>query len=326
MEAYRSEEPDWEVLLDLDGLAAAEGEDWVWGGASTLRPLNERALIRLSRGGGDAVVLREFDIPARAFVANGFALPEAKGGAVWLDQDTMLLMTALGEGMATNSSYARTVRLWRRGEDPLAAPVIFEVPAEQMSAWAAYDRLNDRIYYIAQIGFYDAAIWSGDRTGPLRRIDVPTDAYVSFDRGALAVRPRTAWTVGDQTYPPDTVLGIGQEAFLAGARDFRVLFAPSPRRAFQGFFWCGGHLVISVLDNLRAEHLVFTPDADWAMRPLAGLPEIGRVQVWPLDADEDESQGELLATTQTPVVPPALLTLNAGGRGAGCLEAGAAVV
>ncbi len=80
----------------------------------------------LSRGGADAVVLREFDLAARDFVSGGFALPEAKGGAAWLDRDTLLLSSALGEGMATSSGYARTVRLWRRGTDPLAAPIIFE--------------------------------------------------------------------------------------------------------------------------------------------------------------------------------------------------------
>ena len=78
-------------------------------------------MISLSRGGGDAVVLREFDLAARDFVARGFDLPEAKGGAAWLDRDTLLLVSALGDGMATASGYARTVRRWPRGSAPLEA-------------------------------------------------------------------------------------------------------------------------------------------------------------------------------------------------------------
>jgi prolyl oligopeptidase len=60
-------------------------------------------------------VLREFDLKRRAFVANGFHLPEAKGGIAWLDCDTLLLSSAIGDGMATRAGYPRTVRIWRRG-------------------------------------------------------------------------------------------------------------------------------------------------------------------------------------------------------------------
>ncbi len=46
--SYRTPSPEWEVLLDLDALNAAEGEDWVWHGASVLRPGCDRALVTLS--------------------------------------------------------------------------------------------------------------------------------------------------------------------------------------------------------------------------------------------------------------------------------------
>src|SRR5262249_24427204 len=64
-ESFRSDEPKWDVLIDLDALAEAEGEDWIWGGAATRPGTHDRALVRLSRGGSDAAVLREFDIPTR---------------------------------------------------------------------------------------------------------------------------------------------------------------------------------------------------------------------------------------------------------------------
>jgi prolyl oligopeptidase len=96
LDSYRAPAPDWEVLLDLDALARAEGEDWVWQGATSLPGTHDLAVLRLSRGGGDAVVLREFDLRARRFVPDGFALPEAKGGVDWLDRDTLLLSSAFG--------------------------------------------------------------------------------------------------------------------------------------------------------------------------------------------------------------------------------------
>src|SRR5262249_42938719 len=149
-DSYRSEQPQWDILLDLDALAAKEGEDWTWSGATTIPSTHDRAIVKLSRGGADAVVLREFDLASRDFIPAGFTLPEAKGGAAWLDHDTLLLSSAFGEGMATSSGYARTVRLWRRVTDPLAAPVIFETDANHMAVGADLDReaAEERVVFV----------------------------------------------------------------------------------------------------------------------------------------------------------------------------------
>src|SRR5436309_2203475 len=77
-------------------------------------------------GRSDDVVLREFDLKTKTFVPDGFSLPEAKCNAGWVEQDTLLLGSAHGEGMATPSGYARTVRLWRRGDNVDQARIIFE--------------------------------------------------------------------------------------------------------------------------------------------------------------------------------------------------------
>ena len=160
LDSYRTEAPKWDILLDLDALAAKEGEDWTWSGAATLPGTHERAIAMLSRGGADAVVLREFDLLSREFVPGGFTLPEAKGGAAWLDRETLLLSSAWGEGMATSSGYARAVRLWRRGTEPLAAPVIFETDADHMAVGADVDResAEERLEFVERIGFFDAVL------------------------------------------------------------------------------------------------------------------------------------------------------------------------
>src|SRR5262249_1441100 len=67
LESYRQPEPEWQVVLDLDALAEREGENWVWDGATVLRPEYRRALMSLSRGGADASVIREFDIETGEF-------------------------------------------------------------------------------------------------------------------------------------------------------------------------------------------------------------------------------------------------------------------
>jgi len=309
LDSYRSEQPEWDILLDLDALAAREDEDWTWSGASTLPGTHDRAMLMLSRGGADAVVLREFDLPSHGFVFGGFALPEAKGGAAWLDRDALLLSSALGEGMATQSGYARAVRLWRRGTDPLVAPVIFETDPDHMAVWAEVDReaTEERLEFVERIGFFDAVVSIGDSAGPKTRIDLPTDAWLQWHRGWLAVRRRTPWTIGSETHPPDTVLGISFAAFLGGDRHFTKLFKPAERRALQGFFWSGGRLVLSILDDLKPVFEVMTPsDSGWSRERITGLPDIGVAHVWSLDVRMEESTGDLLASAQDPLTPPSL--------------------
>lgn len=51
---YRKPQPQWETLLDVDALAKAENENWVWAAGDCLAPDYTRCLISLSRGGADA--------------------------------------------------------------------------------------------------------------------------------------------------------------------------------------------------------------------------------------------------------------------------------
>ena len=309
LDSYRGERPEWDILLDLDALAAREGEDWIWSGAATLPGSHDRAILMLSRGGADAVVLREFDLSSHDFVSAGFIPPEAKGGTAWLDRDTLLLSSALGDGMATSSGYARTVRLWRRGTDPSTAPVIFETGADHMSVWADLDRQaeDERVWFVERVGFFDIVVWIGDRTGPKTRIDLPTDVQGQWHSGWLAVKRRTQWTIGGDTHPPDTVLGISFPAFLDGDRRFTKLFEPTERRALQGLFWSGGRLVLSILDDLKPVFEVLTPSGvGWARQRITGLPDIGVAHVWSLDVRTEESTGDLLASAQDPLTPPSL--------------------
>ncbi|KTS09402.1 peptidase S9 [Methylobacterium radiotolerans] len=307
---YRAAAPDWEILLDLDSLAASESEDWVWDNAIILRGDLDRALVSFSRGGKDAIVVREFALDTRTFVADGFVLPEGKGGATWLDRDTVLLSSALGPGMATRSGYARTVRLWPRGTDPLDAPVLFETAETSMMVWGASDRQTgaERIMVVEQLDFFDAAIHVGDRAGLHVRLDLPTHAEVHLHRNHVAVRPRQPWTVDGVAYATDTVLAIALPDLLAGSRAFTVLWQPDERRALQGVFWSAGRLIVDVLEDLRPTYRAFEPGpGGWTERPLAGLPALGSVHLWPLDGDPERADGTLLALVHDPVTPLALL-------------------
>jgi prolyl oligopeptidase len=309
LDEFRTPNPEWEILLDVDKLAAEENQDWLLAGVQTLPGNHPRAMLSLSRGGSDAATLREFDVETRSFIADGFVLPEAKGGGQWLDADTLLLSSAYGEGMATTSGYARTVRLWRRGTDISQAPVIFETTPDNMAAYSDIDRTgaNLRVWFVDRLDFFNFNLWLGDEAGAETKLDVPTDIWLQAHQDWQVIKFRTAWTVAGQTYAPDTVLGISLSAFLAGDRNFAVVFEPGPRRALQGLFWSAGRLVLPILDELRPVFEVLTPSAKgWSRASLPGLPEIGVVDVWRLDTHESESNGDLLANIQGPLTPSSL--------------------
>ena len=125
LDSYRSDVTDWDVIIDLDALAAAEDENWVWGGADVIYPERTRAMVSLSRGGSDAAVMREFDMTTRRFVDDGFQLPEAKSSTSWEDEDTLLVCTDFGDGSMTESGYPRIAKRWRRGQPLDAAETVF---------------------------------------------------------------------------------------------------------------------------------------------------------------------------------------------------------
>jgi prolyl oligopeptidase len=118
--------------------------------------------------------------------------------------------------------------------------------------------------------------------------------------------------VGDVTYPGDAVLGIGLTAFMNGSREFKLLFEPGPRRSYQGSFWAAGTLTLSILDDLANVYLRVDPAAGWSVTPMADVPAIGVVSVWPIDVEEDERDGTLLMSVQDPLTPSTLALIEPG--------------
>ena len=316
LEDYRGDSPKWESLLDVDLLAQTEGEDWVWRGCTTLPPEHRHGLVQLSRGGADAAVTREFDLNEKRFVDGGFYLPEAKGGASWLNIDTLLVSSALGgEAYQTVSGYARTVRLFRRGEPFDAAPVIFECDRHHMGAWASRDHgpRHPRTLFWRRIDFEHHEDFIEQDAAPRVRLDVPTDAASSVERDWLILNLRSDWDIGGRQYPAGALLVISLDVFLAGGREFTVLFEPSPRCFLQSFSSAGGVIALSVLDNVRSR-ILFARFAQerWTVEPISGFSELSVLSIFPLALDDDEwfaeserERGVFVVASQNSVTPPA---------------------
>jgi prolyl oligopeptidase len=256
---FRCAEPAWETVLDLDALGAAEGENWVWGGAHSLAPAHTRCLVSLSRGGADAVVVREFDTAAKAFVAGGFSLPEAKTHVAWLDADTLFVGTDFGPGSMTTSGYPRIVKRWSRGTPLAAAVTVFEGEAGDVSVGASVDPTpgHERTLIVRSLDFYHAQHWLLDAAGT-HLIDVPQDAGISFWNSAgdpadtLLIELRSDWTVVDQTFAAGSLLATDARAYLAGARRFERLFTPTASRSMAGHTTTRAHVIVNVLEHVAS--------------------------------------------------------------------------
>jgi prolyl oligopeptidase len=255
VEAYLAGGAEWEILLDLDALAAAEEEDWVWKGSSCLRPEYRHCLLNLSRGGADATVVREFDVETRAFVDDGFYLPEAKSQLSWQDADTLWVGTDFGSGSLTDSGYPRTARSWKRGTPLDKAPEVFA--GEQTDVAASVFRIwdGDTPYDLAYRGpdFFSQMIWLITDEGHMNRIAIPEDAsFQGIFQGQMLVSLRTAWQPADIDYPQGALLAIDFAKFMGGDRAFDVLFQPSEGVALRrgGVASTKDYLVLNLMDNV----------------------------------------------------------------------------
>ncbi|WP_067717038.1 prolyl oligopeptidase family serine peptidase [Nocardia yamanashiensis] len=314
---YAKAEPEWEVLIDLDALARDEDENWVWGGAAVLRPEQRRALISLSRGGADAKVVREFDIEAKAFIDpadNGFYLPEAKSEIRWIDDDNVYVGTDFGDGSLTDSGYPRIAKRWRRGTPLAAAETVFEGEMSDVAVSAGYDRTPgyERHFIGRATDFFNEEVYLLEADGSLRHIDVPTDASESWYKDWFLVRLKSPWEVNGSNYPAGALLALNFEEFLAGGRDFEVLFTPDAHTSLHGYGWTENHLLLITLADVQTELHVLTPGPDgWVCEPLADAPPMATTSV--MNLDPLEGGDEFMLSTSGFTSPTALMSASVGG-------------
>ncbi len=318
LEQYRRAEPGWQVLLDLDALAEAEGENWTWQRATVLRPGYQRCLISLARGGADASVVREFDLSERAFVTDGFTLPEAKSDVGWIDVDHIYVGTDFGPGSLTSSGYPRIIKRWRRGSPLADAVVVYEGHEDDVAVYAMHDPTPGfvRDFVSRRLDFFRSEEYLRLDSGELIRIDVPADAVTDVHREWLLIRLRSAWTVGTVTYSDGALLVTRFDEFVAGKRELTVVFEPDPRTALCDHAWTRGSLILATLSDVRSRLEVLTPDeAGWRRAPLFGSGEQGQdgLPHFGIAATNPEHSDEYLLSRTGFLQPTALCYGTAGG-------------
>lgn len=273
LDSYRTDSPDWDVLIDIDELGRIDNEKWVWAGANVIEPEHTRALVWLSRGGSDAVFLREFDMLSREFVVGGFELPEAKSQASWVDPDTVLVGTDFGVGSLTESGYPRVIKRWRRGASLTEAETVFEGADTDVRVGASVDRTPgyERTLLLRAIDFWNSEVYEL-RGAELIRLDVPTDASVSIHHDWLLIELRTDWTFRSTTHVSGSLLVTSYREYLSGTAELTVIFQPDEHTALHQYAWTRDRLLLVTLADVASRVEVITPGS-WQRQPSPpGIP------------------------------------------------------
>ncbi len=312
MAEFWKDEPSWETVLDIDALAEADEENWVWKGAECLEPEHRHCMIGLSRGGADAAVRREFDTVAKAFVDDGFALPEAKSFLSWKDRDTLWVGTNFGESSLTQSGYPRFAKEWRRGTPVEAAKTVFESSVDEVLAIAYSSHTPEGRYDMVRL--VPEAFRGTDYLmlgGRLVRLDLPDDAEMrGFFKDRMVVSLRSNWEVGGTTYPADALLAIELDDFLAGSRRFDVLFEPEERIALKDVDSTRDYLLYTTLDNVRGRLYRLKPgDEGWTEEEVV-LPGIGTVDI----SNTSDTTDDFFFTYTDFVTPTSLYVVRKDGK------------
>jgi len=308
LDSYRTDNPVWETILDIDALAKSDGREWVYKGMSCLPPAGTRCMVALSDGGKDATELREFDVSTRSFVKDGFYLPESQGGAQWIDADTLLVSRDFGGGTVTESQYPFTTREWKRGTRIEDAPEIYRGDAKDVSAGAGLLRDAAGIVHgrVASRGvsFFEneTYVW---HEGKWLKLDMPLKANLGgIIDGRILFSTDVEWKTGGMTFPADSILSADLAAFKADPNGAKktLVWKPGPRQTAQGNAITKDALYVSLLDNVRGRVLRFDfAGGKWNSSPVA-LPQNATVGI---AAAADET-GEVMFSSTDFLTPSQL--------------------
>lgn len=304
LESYQSDEPEWEIVLDVDALAAAEGKEWVYKGSTCLPPALNKCMIALSDGGEDATIMREFDTATKTFVEGGFELTEkSQGGVQWVDEDTLMVGRDFGEGTLTDSEYPFTTRVWKRGTDIADAKEIFR--GEPSDVWAGASLVRDNTGTIHAttafrgVSFHEAEYYWFNPDYEWVKLDIPKKASpYGIVNNHMLFSTDVDWEVDGQTFPADSLIAVSLEEFKKdpNAAKKTLVWAPGERQTKRGGAITAGALYVGLLDNVVGKVLKFNFDeeaGEWVNDEVA-LPDNATVGI---AASSDESEQIMFTVT-----------------------------
>lgn len=312
LESYKSGSPDWETLLDIDELSEKDDIKWVYKGAVGLYPSYNRFLVSLSKGGSDAVVIKEFDVNKKEFIENGFFIDEAKSNASYADENTLIVATDFGEGSMTTSGYARQVKLWKRGTLLKDAQLIYEADPTDVRAGGGIVRDGDQqyLFLIKNISFFSRqySVWSNNKVIP---IDIPMDArFNGVLNNQLIVQLKSDWTVNAKTYKTGTLLSLNFTELLEGNKEIQVIIEPDEFSSISQLSTTKNKLLINLLTDVKSRLYIYSfSKGEWTNQKV-DAPDFGTISI----GATNELSDQYFFNFQNFIIPTTLYSADAGNN------------
>jgi prolyl oligopeptidase len=301
VESYAQGKPDWETLIDFDRLARDENENWVADEIVCLAPEYRHCMVELSRGGGDTSTWREFDTRSRRFVPGGFALPEAKSGLDWVDADTLLVGTNWGPDSLTDSGYARTVKVWRRGTPLASAKTLYDGEKADVAVrpFVDHDGGAAQPFLVRGVSFFESDYYYAPGLGAPAKLPLPRNADLQGVLDGRAIFTlREAWRYRDREYPNGAVVAYGLEGGAA-----ELVFAPNDAQSVEAVGVGETGLVVQYLDNVsgRAARVTRDGKGEWRAQEIP-LPANGVVKLASVGGGTDAALVSFESLTSPPTL------------------------
>ncbi len=277
LKSYLEKKPQWENLIDIDKLSGQDNIKWVFKGATGLYPDYQRFLVNLSKSGGDAVVIKEFCAETKSFVEGGFIIPEAKGSASWINDNSLLVSTNFGEGV-TASGYPYQVKILKKGMQLKDAQEVFKGEENDMGVWGSVIPTEKKIYQLVarRTSFYEGEYYFIEN-GKTIKLQLPADIELStIFKDKVIFQLKSNWCINNRKYSQGSVISIGYDNLLKGKIDAELLVSPDEKSSVTSISATKDHLLINMLVNVKSELYSYQWDKNWKKKKV-DAPDLGNI-------------------------------------------------
>ena len=315
--SYATDNPKWVTVLDVDKLAEAEDENWVYKGRDCLAPDFGTCLVELSRGGGDAVVIREFDTVMKRF-QGFFNTDEAKQNMTWVNRDTVLVGTDFGHGTMTDSGYSNQVKIWKRGHPLATARMLHEGSTADMGSFPFSSHRPDGNYVgiVQYPDFFTQVIhiMEGEEDlEEMRELILPRAIdHKGIFGDSVIIQLRADWAPrGSAPVKSGSLVSVNIQDAMAGiaGRNLAVIYAPSEQTSIDSVQIGKDRIFVSLLEDVKGKLVAATPSKDgWDIAAI-DMPANGNISI----VSADEWWDEALVNYESFLQPDTLYSVKRGG-------------
>ena len=254
--ALAAKDPRGETVwreLDFQQLSEQEQTSWQYVGHSCAPTQLDQCLLYLSKGGGDAFVVREYDFVSNRFVEAGFSLPAGRHVIHWLSDQQLLLGTDWGPGTLSQSGFANELRIWQRGTALSSATRVFRGDPAAVSVNAFGLKTKQFNFTLLQEirTFHDTYLhlWLDGKVQALAKPSKADIAGVLGDELLLSLQqdwPEHGMVSG-------SLVSIDMVAFQQGQLRVSEVFRPGPTEAIDQVEVTKDYLLLSVQHDIFSQ-------------------------------------------------------------------------